>query len=72
VFMFPTCTSCLKSTLEIHASNLVTHMAGYYPAGVRGIGGSAVMFVLSTEDWFGGTWYMLNQVPCVFVLTETL
>ena len=36
---------------------------GYYPAGVRGVGGQGgVMFVLSTEDWFGGTWYMLNQV----------
>lgn len=29
---------------------------GYYPAGVRGVGGGGVMFVLSTEDWFGGTW----------------
>jgi hypothetical protein len=38
---------------------------GYYPAGVRGVGGSdggAAMFVLSTEEWFGATWYMLNQL----------
>ncbi len=36
---------------------------GYYPAGVRGVGGKGgVMFVLSTEDWFWGTWYMLNQL----------
>lgn len=36
---------------------------GYYPAGVKGVGGQGgVMFVMSTEDWFGGTWYMLNQL----------
>ena len=35
---------------------------GYYPAGVRGVGRTGAMFVLSTEDWFGGTWYMLNQL----------
>lgn len=42
---------------------------GYYPAGVRGVGkasagrdGGAAMFVLSTEEWFGATWYMLNQL----------
>lgn len=36
---------------------------GYYPAGVRGVGGrGGVMFVLSTEDWFWGTWYMLNTL----------
>ena len=35
---------------------------GYYPTGVRGIGAPGVMFVMSTEDWFGGTWYLLNQL----------
>ena len=36
---------------------------GYYAAGVRGVGGGGgVMFVLSTEDWFGGTWYALNTL----------
>jgi hypothetical protein len=35
---------------------------GYYPAGVAGVGPPGAMFVLSTEDWFGGTFYMLNQV----------
>lgn len=35
---------------------------GYYPAGVAGVGPPGMMFVLSTEDWFGGTWYMLNQL----------
>lgn len=36
---------------------------GYYAAGVRGVGGGGgVLFVLSTEDFFGGTWYMLNQL----------
>jgi hypothetical protein len=29
---------------------------GYYPAGVAGVGPPGAMFVLSTEDWFGGTW----------------
>ena len=31
---------------------------GYYPAGVKGVGGSgsAAMYVLSTEEWFGATW----------------
>ena len=24
--------------------------------------GSAAMYVLSTEEWFGATWYMLNQL----------
>jgi hypothetical protein len=36
--------------------------AGYYPAGVRGLGPPGALFVLSTEDWFGATWYMLNQL----------
>ena len=42
---------------------------GYYPAGAAGVGvaGSgrgrgAALFVLSTEEWFGSTWYMLNQM----------
>ena len=35
---------------------------GYYAAGVKGVGGDAMMFVLSTERWWGGTWYMLNQI----------
>ena len=43
--------------------DVLTINAGYYPAGVQGVGGSAVMFVLSTDYWFGGTWYMLNQSP---------
>ncbi len=30
---------------------------GYYPAGVRGVGPPGAMFVMSTEDWWGGTWY---------------
>jgi hypothetical protein len=34
---------------------------GYYPAGVPGIGPPGALFVLSTEEWWGGTWYMLNQ-----------
>ena len=36
--------------------------AGFYPAGVRGVGAPGVMFVMSTEQWWGGTWYMLNQL----------
>ena len=37
--------------------------AGYYPAGVRGVGGGGgVLFAMSTEDWYGGTWYMLNSL----------
>ena len=37
---------------------------GYYPAGVKGVGGAGggAMFVLSTEQFWGGTWYMLNQL----------
>ena len=35
---------------------------GYYPAGVKGVGPPGAMFVLSTEDWFAGTFYMLNQL----------
>ena len=37
---------------------------GYYPAGVRGVGseGGAAMWVLSTEQFWGATWYMLNQL----------
>ena len=35
---------------------------GYYAAGVRGVGAPGMMWVLSTEDWFGATWYMLNQL----------
>lgn len=35
---------------------------GYYPTGVKGVGPPGAMFVLSTEDWFGGTFYMLNQL----------
>ena len=35
---------------------------GYYPAGVKGVGPPGIMFVLSTEDWFGGTFYMLNTL----------
>jgi hypothetical protein len=29
---------------------------GYYPTGVRGVGPPGAMFVLSTEQWWGGTW----------------
>ena len=36
--------------------------AGYYPAGVRGVGPPGAMFVLSTEVFWGATWYMLNQL----------
>lgn len=37
---------------------------GYYPAGVKGVGsrGGGSMFLLSTEQFWGGTWYMLNQL----------
>ena len=47
---------------------------GYYPAGVKGVGSvgngggrdggekTATMFILSTEQFWGGTWYMLNQL----------
>ena len=35
---------------------------GYYAAGVKGVGAPGAMFVLSTEHWWGGTWYMLNQL----------
>jgi hypothetical protein len=35
---------------------------GYYPAGVPGVGPPGALFVLSTEDWWGGTWYMLNAL----------
>merc|ERR1711871_449131 len=34
---------------------------GFYPAGVRGVGYTGSMWVLSTEQFWGGTWYMLNQ-----------
>jgi hypothetical protein len=33
---------------------------GYYPAGVRGVGPPGAMFVMSTEDWWGGTWYRVS------------
>ena len=36
--------------------------AGYYPAGVRGVGAPGAMWVLSTEQFWGGTWYMLNTL----------
>jgi len=35
---------------------------GYYPAGVKGAGPPGVMFVMSTEEWWGATWYLLNQL----------
>ena len=35
---------------------------GYYPAGVPGVGPPGMLFVLSTEDWFGGTFYALNTL----------
>ena len=36
---------------------------GYYAAGVKGVGNDkGAMFVMSTEDWWAGTWYMLNQL----------
>ncbi len=35
---------------------------GYYPAGVKGVGPPAMMFVISTEKSFNMAWYMLNQV----------
>jgi hypothetical protein len=31
-------------------------------AGVKGVGPPGAMFVMSTEQWWGGTWYMLNQL----------
>ena len=38
--------------------------AGYYPAGVEGVGGAGggALFVLSTEQFWAGTWYVLNQL----------
>eukprot|EP00041_Stephanoeca_diplocostata_P015178 m.288066 g.288066 ORF g.288066 m.288066 type:complete len:506 (-) comp19954_c0_seq4:193-1710(-) len=42
---------------------------GYYAAGVPGVGATddtgssgAAMFVMSTEEFWGATWYMLNQL----------
>ena len=37
---------------------------GYYPAGgaAKGVGPPGALFVLSTEEWWGGTWYALNQL----------
>jgi hypothetical protein len=35
---------------------------GYYPAGVKGVGHTGSMWVLSTEQFWGATWYMLNQL----------
>eukprot|EP01084_Bolivina_argentea_P276042 470897_1 len=35
---------------------------GYYPAGVKGIGPPAAMFILSTDQSFNLAWYMLNQL----------
>ena len=35
---------------------------GYYAAGVAGVGAPGAMWVMSTEEWWGGTWYMLNQL----------
>ena len=43
---------------------------GYYPAGVRGVGVPGAMFVMSTEQFWGATWYMLNQVSDI--KTDTL
>jgi hypothetical protein len=34
---------------------------GYYPAGTRGVGPPGAMFVMSTEDWWGGTWYRFGD-----------
>jgi hypothetical protein len=36
---------------------------GYYPAGVRGVGVPASMFVMSTEQFWGATWYMVSIAP---------
>ena len=37
---------------------------GYYAAGggATGVGPPGALFVLSTEEWWGGTWYALNQL----------
>lgn len=35
---------------------------GYYPAGVKGVGPPGVMFVMSAEEFWGATWYLLNQL----------
>lgn len=35
---------------------------GYYPAGVKGVGPPGTMFVMSAEEWWGATWYVLNQM----------
>ncbi|EDQ84572.1 uncharacterized protein MONBRDRAFT_12712 [Monosiga brevicollis MX1] len=34
----------------------------YYNPGVPGVAGDGLMFVLSTEQFWAATWYMLNQV----------
>jgi hypothetical protein len=72
----PAWGQCFLEFRQVHcffrAYLCLTSTQGYYPAGVQGVGGNAVMFVLSTEDWFGGTWYMLNQVSCTFHFSESL
>jgi len=35
---------------------------GYYPTAVKGVGPPGVMFVMSAEEWWGATWYLLNQL----------
>jgi hypothetical protein len=46
------------STDPIGAAPTVFWSVGYYPAGTRGVGPPGAMFVMSTEDWWGGTWYV--------------
>jgi hypothetical protein len=48
---------------------------GYYAAGVKGVGIPGAMFVLSTEQFWGATWYMLNQIeldrgPAISIPTD--
>lgn len=41
---------------------VVVRQTRYYPAGVKGVGSPGAMFVMSTEQFWGATWYMLNQI----------
>lgn len=69
---FPTCdlmqpycglANASQAWLAPQPGGSVFWSLGYYPAGVRGVGGKGgVMFVLSSEDWWWGTWYMLNTL----------
>ncbi len=48
---------CFNPPTQSVRPNTVFWSLGYYPAGTRGVGPPGAMFVMSTEDWWGGTWY---------------